>query len=247
MGLPLDPLTEPETIDRVLDASARGEGGWVCPVNLDVLRQWTRSGEVRRLVRMADVVVSDGMPLLWASRIAGRALPDRVAGSSLIWTLPRAAAERGATVFLLGGNDGVAEAAGAKLQQEIPGLKIAGTHCPPMGFERSSEASEAIDAALREAQPDIVFVALGFPKQEQLIERLRPILPQAWFISCGISLSFVTGEVSRAPRWIQRLGMEWLHRMSQEPKRLFRRYVIDGFPFLAAMLLDAARRRVGRH
>jgi N-acetylglucosaminyldiphosphoundecaprenol N-acetyl-beta-D-mannosaminyltransferase len=99
---------------------------------------------------------------------------------------------------------------------------------------------------LRAAGPDIVFVGLGFPKQERLVERLRLELPRSWFVSCGVSFSFVSGEIPRAPRWVQRAGLEWLHRLVHEPRRLFRRYVVQGFPFLARVLIGALARRIHR-
>ena len=240
MGVELDRVDESKAIAIALEGLDAQVGGWICPTNLDVLRQCFESAEIRELVQAADVIVADGMPLIWASRLAGRPLPERVAGSSLIQTLPRAAAGVGASVFLLGGNPGAAEAAAERLTAANPGLRIAGALCPPFGFERDPHELARIEADLRRAQPDIVFVGLGFPKQEHLIRRLRPVLPRAWFVSCGISFSFVSGEVSRAPRWVQRIGMEWLHRLFQEPRRLFRRYVVLGLPFLARVVSRAA-------
>lgn len=244
MGLSLDRLSEVETIDEALSALHRHEGGWICPTNLDVLRQYVDSDDVRALVDEADLVVADGMPLIWASRLAGAELPERVAGSSLIWTLPERAARDGASVFLLGGNEGAADDAADRLRGRNPALSVAGTLCPPMGFDRDDAQLDVIDATLLEAQPDFVFVGLGFPKQEKLIRRLRKVLPEAWFVSCGISFSFVSGEVRRAPVWVQRAGLEWFHRLVQDPRRLFRRYVIEGFPFLVRLLLDASRSRI---
>jgi N-acetylglucosaminyldiphosphoundecaprenol N-acetyl-beta-D-mannosaminyltransferase len=246
MGLRIDPLSETETVATALAGVRRGEGGWICPTNLDVLRQYAACAEVRDLVDRADLVVADGMPLIWASRLAGETLPERVAGSSLIWTLPEGAAADGASVFLLGGNDGAADAAARTLTARLPGLRVAGTLCPPVGFDRDERRLEEIERTLRETRPDIVFVGLGFPKQERLIRRLRGVLPGAWFVSCGVSFSFVSGEVRRAPRWAQKLGLEWLHRLVQEPRRLFRRYVVDGLPFLLRVLASALLSRARR-
>ncbi len=243
MGLGFDALDESEVVDTVLQALTVGTGGWLCPVNVDVLRQCMAADELRALVSNADLVLPDGMPLLWAARIQGTPFPARVSGSSLIWTLSDAAARSSRSVFLLGGNPGTAERAAAQLQERVSGLRIAGTACPPFGFEHDDEALHAIEEHVRSADPDIVFVALGFPKQELLIERLRPLLPAAWFLSCGISFSLVAGEVRRAPRWMQRAGLEWAHRLTQEPRRLFRRYVVLGLPFLAKMLRTAVRAR----
>ncbi len=208
-------------------------------MNLDVLRQLKRSAEIRSLVADADLLVADGMPLIWASRLQGQPLPERVAGSSLIETLPRAAAAVQASVFLVGGDPGAAEESADRLRASNPDLRIAGVLCPPMGFERDPAELAAIETQLLRASPDIVFVGLGFPKQERLIRRLRAVLPRAWFVSCGISFSFVGGQVARAPGWLQRAGLEWLHRLAQEPRRLFRRYVLQGFPFLAHVAAHA--------
>jgi N-acetylglucosaminyldiphosphoundecaprenol N-acetyl-beta-D-mannosaminyltransferase len=244
MDLEVDRVSEVQAVAAAMAGVREGRGGWICPANLDVLRQVTLEPAVRELVRSADIVVADGMPLVWASHLQREPLPERVSGSSLIETLPRAAAEAGASVFLLGGDEGVADEAARRLAARLEGLRVAGTYCPPFGFEQSLEQLDAIDAALSAAQPDIVFVALGFPKQERLIARLRPLLPQAWFVSVGISLSLVSGDVARAPRWARRLGLEWVHRLAQEPRRLARRYLVDGIPFLARVLAVAMRRRV---
>jgi N-acetylglucosaminyldiphosphoundecaprenol N-acetyl-beta-D-mannosaminyltransferase len=239
MGLEIDVLTERQVIDRVLDGLSRGAGGWICPVNLDVLRQCAETESLSGLVRSADLVVADGMPLLWASRIAGVPLPERVAGSSLTFSLPAAAAERGASVYLLGGDPGTGEGAAAVLTERYPSLRIAGVACPAYGFEHDERQIAAIEADLQGANPDIVFVALGFPKQDRLAARLRERFPSTWFVSCGISLSFASGQVSRAPRAVQLLGLEWLHRLVQQPRALARRYLILGPPFAARLLMAA--------
>jgi N-acetylglucosaminyldiphosphoundecaprenol N-acetyl-beta-D-mannosaminyltransferase len=184
------------------------------------------------------------MPLLWASRLQGTPLPERVAGSELIYTLTAAAAEAGRSVFLLGGNPGAAERAGEELRRRNPTLKLAGTRCPPFGFEKDSASVDEITGALEAARPDVVFVCLGFPKQERLIERIRARLPTAWFLGVGISLSFVCGDIRRAPRWMQRIGLEWVHRLAQEPTRLFRRYVLHDIPFAFRLIVSAAGKRL---
>jgi N-acetylglucosaminyldiphosphoundecaprenol N-acetyl-beta-D-mannosaminyltransferase len=242
-GVRFHRLTEDDVVHAVVDSAMADEGGWVCPVNVDVLRQHDESAEVRELVAEAEVVVADGMPLIWASRVAGAPLPERVAGSSLIHTLPRYAAERGARVFLLGGNEGAAEAAGRRLVEDNPGLKVVGTVCPPFGFEKDPALMREITDAVIAARPHIVFVGLGFPKQERLIRHLRTVEPDAWYVSCGVSFSFASGEIKRAPVLLQRLGLEWLHRLVQEPRRLFRRYLVDGPPFLLRLFADALRSR----
>jgi len=245
VGIALDAVTTHATIEAVLAGLEDRRGGWICPVNLDVLRRLTVSPSLRELVAAADLVVADGMPLLWANRLAGATrLPERVAGSTLVGTLAEACAAAGRSVFLLGGSPGAAERAARELRRAHPALRVAGTHCPPFGFERDSDALSEIERRLREPAPDVVFVALGFPKQDRLALSLRATCPSSWFLSCGISLSFLAGDVSRAPRLAQLAGLEWLHRLAQEPRRLARRYLLEGPPFLLRLLGWAAWRRV---
>ena len=239
MGLSLAALSEEETIAHVLGQIEAGNGGWICTANVDILRQWTRSPQLRELVASASLVVADGMPLVWACALQRTPLPERVAGSTLALTLPAAAAAKGASVFLLGGRPSTAEIAALRLAELNPGLRVAGTLCPPLGFERQPETLELICATLEAASPDIVFVGLGFPKQEQLIEILRSVVPGAWFVGCGGSFSFIAGDLSRAPTLLQRLGLEWLHRLALEPRRLYRRYVVDGIPFTCSLMSRA--------
>lgn len=246
MGLDVAAVSERDTINYVLDGLVRRRGGWICPANLDVLRQWRGSADIRELVAAADLVVADGMPLVWAGELQGSPLPERVAGSSLILSLTAAAADAGVSVFLLGGNPGTADAAVAKLAASCPQLRFAGTLCPPLGFDRDPASLDRIEQLLREKAPDIVYVGLGFPKQERLIAELRDRLPTTWFVSCGVSFSFVAGEIPRAPAPMQRLGFEWLYRMAHEPRRLYRRYLVHGIPFLVQLLISAVVFRV-RH
>lgn len=234
MGLGFDPVTEDEAVDAILDGVAAGRGGWVLTPNLEHLRAYQREDDVRERFDRADLVVPDGTPLLWASRVKREPLPGRVAGSDLIWSLSRAAAERGASVLLAGGNPGTADAAARKLEAHAPGLHVVGTLCPAHGFDAAAVAAEV--AALR---PDVVFVGLPMGKSLALSAALRDALPHAWAVGVGVSFSFVSGDIARAPGWVQRAGLEWVHRLVQEPRRLFRRYVVEGIPFAARLLVYA--------
>lgn len=212
--------------------------------NLDQLRQLHESPDLAWIFEGADLVTADGKPLIWASRIQGTPLPERVAGADLIVSLSAAAAEAGFSLFLLGGNPGTAEKAAEVLRNLHPGIRIAGMACPPHGFERDPAWMARLDEALRASKPDIVYVCLGFPKQERTIVRLRSAAPRAWFLGLGAGLGFLAGEVPRAPGWMQRAGLEWAHRVWTEPGRLFERFVIKGIPFAATFLGRALRERV---
>jgi N-acetylglucosaminyldiphosphoundecaprenol N-acetyl-beta-D-mannosaminyltransferase len=243
MGMPIDPVTHRQAIAHILAELAAGRGGRVITPNLDQLRLYRQDPALRPMYEDAQLVLADGMPLVWAGRLQSTRLPERVAGSELIYSLSAAAAQAGRSVFLLGGNPGAAESAGRELARLYPGLNVVGTYCPPFGFEKDEAQTRAIRDALTTARPDIVFVGLGFPKQERLIDALRPTLPASWFLGVGISFSFVSGEVRQAPRWMRRFGLEWLHRMVQEPGRLFNRYVVHGLPFAVRLFGHAAANR----
>ncbi|HTW12052.1 MAG TPA: WecB/TagA/CpsF family glycosyltransferase [Solirubrobacteraceae bacterium] len=231
MGLPLDGLTLTGAVDHLIAESAAGRGGYVMTPNLDNLYALTHDPDLMDRALAAELRVADGMPLVWASRIKGRPLPGRVAGSDLILTLTDEIAQTGDRLFLLGGEPGTADRAAGELRRRAPGLTVAGTHCPPFGFEgRSGDLAEIRDR-LQAADPDFVYVGLPFPKASALIADLRRTLPRTWFLGLGISFSFVCGDVQRAPGWMQSLGLEWAHRLIQEPRRLARRYLIEGGPF----------------
>jgi N-acetylglucosaminyldiphosphoundecaprenol N-acetyl-beta-D-mannosaminyltransferase len=244
-GLKIDPLTQREALDRMFDELAARRGGMVLTPNLDHLRRHTREPAVRGAYERAELVLPDGAPLVWASRIQGTPLPERVAGSDLIWSVADRAAQAGCSVFLLGGAPAVAPAAAACLRERFPKLRIAGHHCPPFGFIEDEGELGRMEREVLPEQPDIVFVGLPSPLAERTIERLRPSLRQTWFLGLGVSLSFVSGDVQRAPLWTQRSGLEWLWRLSQEPGRLARRYLVEGLPFAFGLFASALAVRWG--
>jgi len=241
--LAFDAVTEDEVVTRVFTALGRGDGGWISTPNVDVLRRSAADSEVRRLIGSADIVVADGAPVVWAARIGGRPLPERVAGSALLWSLSAAAASSGRGIYLLGGQPGVADRAAAQLSRRTPALRVTGTFAPPWGFESEPDQVDAIRERLVGAGPAVVFVGLGCPKQERLIAALAPSLPHAWWIGCGAALAFAAGELRRAPHWMQAGGLEWLHRMVAEPRRLVRRYLVDDAPYALRLLADSALSR----
>jgi N-acetylglucosaminyldiphosphoundecaprenol N-acetyl-beta-D-mannosaminyltransferase len=247
MGAPMGVVTEAHAVKAIVDAAEAGTGHWTITANLDHLRRYHRDPIQKGLIDEADLVVADGMPLIWASRLAGEPLPERVSGSSMVWSICDAASARGQSVFLLGGDPGVAERAAKVFQERYRGLEIAGTYCPPVGFENNELEFERIRRQVVEASPGIVFVALGFPKQDLLIRTLRVDLPGTAFLGVGISLSYATGDLSRPPAWVCNLGLEWAYRLRQEPtRRLARRYIVDGLPFAVRLTMSATRRRARR-
>lgn len=242
-----DALAQHEVVDVVKAAWADGHGGSIIPVNVDVARAAARDAGLAELIARGSLVVADGMPLVWAARAKGERLPERVAGSSLIFPLSAAAAADKKSVYLLGGADGVPQRAAEALAARVADLRIAGTASPAFGFDDTEEGTRRVIAAVVNAAPDLVFVGLGFPRQERLIERLRHELPTAWCLACGGGIAMTAGVVRRASPVIQRLGFEWLHRLALEPRRLARRYLRDDLPFALALVARSAAHRFTRN
>lgn len=245
-GLWFDAITEERVVEVVRSAWADGRGGSIVPVNVDVARAAARDVELAKLIGRASLVVADGMPLVWAARAKGDRLPERVAGSSLMFPLSAAAAADGKSVYLLGGAEGVPDKAAEALTARSGHLRIAGTYSPEFGFDNTAEGVQRAVAAVVATAPDLVFVGLGFPRQERVIELLRQELPSAWCVACGGGIAMTAGVVRRAPAVLQRLGFEWMHRLALEPRRLARRYLRDDLPFALALLIRSAAQRVTR-
>jgi len=242
-GMPIHNITRKQTAAHLIKCSLENIGGWVVTPNLDILRRYTRSSSFRNLVATSSLNVPDGMPLVWASRVKGQPLPERVNGTDLMIDICGAASETGQTVFFLGGNPGAAEKAAAALQVDFTGLNVVGCHCPAFGFETDINNVAEIAAIIADADPDFVFVGLGSPKQDVLINMLRLQLPKVWWLGVGISFSFIGGEISRAPDWAKKSGFEWLFRLISEPKRLAKRYLVQGIPFFVMTLLISGYER----
>lgn len=236
-GMPIHAITRKQTARHLINCSLKNIGGWVVTPNLDILRRYTKSGSFRNLLATSTLNVPDGMPLVWASRVKGQPLTERVNGTDLMVDVCEAAAEVGKSVFFLGGNPGSAEKAAGALEEDFPGLKIAGCHCPDFGFETDIDNVEKIAAIITAANPNFVFVGLGSPKQDVLINMLRLKLPNVWWLGVGVSFSFIGGEISRAPEWAKKNGLEWFFRLVAEPRRLAKRYLFQGIPFFAMTLL----------
>jgi N-acetylglucosaminyldiphosphoundecaprenol N-acetyl-beta-D-mannosaminyltransferase len=189
--------------------------------------------------------LADGKPILWAARLLGTPLPEKVSGSDLIEPLLRLAGRSGWRVFLLGGAPGVAVAAADRAREDF-GVNVVGTANPYIRLDGSvGDLEQGIDEVAA-ASPDLVLVAMGAPKQELWIHHNRVRLGQAVAAGIGASLDFVIGRIPRAPRWVSHAGLEWLYRLAREPRRLARRYLVKDPRFLAVVLRDARTPRSER-
>jgi N-acetylglucosaminyldiphosphoundecaprenol N-acetyl-beta-D-mannosaminyltransferase len=226
LGVPLDPVTIDEALARIAGMVASGESHYVVTPNVDFLVQSRRNPELHRILCEADLVLCDGQPLVWASRLLGNALPERVAGSDLAPRLIAQAERMGHRIFLLGATPESNAQAVARLQQRHPRLEIAGHYAPPFKPLAQMDHDEIV-CRVRAAEADILFVSFGCPKQEQWIAMHYRQLEVPVCIGVGATIDFLAGRVRRAPVWMQRSGLEWTYRLLQEPRRLFRRYLTD--------------------
>jgi N-acetylglucosaminyldiphosphoundecaprenol N-acetyl-beta-D-mannosaminyltransferase len=244
MGMPIDALTFDQAIERVFSGIAAGRGGRVLTPNIDILRQYNASATLRKQFDQTELIVTDGMPLVWALRVQGTPVPQRITGTDMLLGIAAEAAVRGASVLLAGGYPGEAQEAAARLTKSNPGL-VAQAHA---GYiERNSAATQlaSLSSVVRELKPDVVFLGLPFVHQLSLMTELHESMPGTWFVGVGSSFEFVNGVRRRAPQWLQQLGLEWAFRLVQQP-RFWRRYLLHGLPFAARLGFHVAGERLRR-
>lgn len=194
-------------------------------------------------MQKADLSVPDGMSVVWASRLLGVPIPERLTGGDLMERMCAEAAHYGFRVFFLGGFPGAAEMAGFNLRLRYPGLNICGTYCPPFGFENDPAELLWIENVVEEARPDLLCVAFGAPKQEIWMQRHRERLSVSVILPVGAAFDTQAGLRRRAPQWMQRRGLEWLFRLMLEPRRLWRRYLIGNTQFIFLVLQQWGRQK----
>lgn len=233
-GLPLAPYTMEQALDAVDRAIAARAPTYFITANLYYAMLTHKNADMDAINRGAAFVLADGMPLVWASRWRGRKLPERVAGSDMIFHIAERSARLGHRLYFMGGAPGVGDEAAEKLRARYPGVQIVGVESPDIGGMSEAEA-EALRGRIRAARPDVLFAALGQPKGERWIVQNLKTLGVPVSVQVGATLDFVAGRVKRAPRWMQKTGVEWVYRMLQEPKRLGPRYFWSAL-FLMRML-----------
>jgi len=242
-GVPIDRVRAAQAVRIVLEAVEARTFLQVCTVNLDFLVNARRNRAVASLLQHSALNLADGMPVVWLGRLLGQRLDERVAGADFVPALVSQAAHEGASVFLLGGENGVARRAADRLTAENPGLRLAGVYEPSVASVDQLEDDEIL-RRLRQAHPDILLVALGHPKQDLWIRAHRDELPVSVAIGVGCTFDLLAGR-KRAPSWMRRSGMEWFYRLTQE-RRLLRRYATDATWLVFVLAPMTISRRLGR-
>lgn len=231
LGVPMNLGTFDEIKKSIGDyISTRSLHNAVIVANVHLLTEAHKNPLLMQAFQSSSLAVTDGMPLVWLGK---KQMPqaERIVGVDLMYAL----SESGGRIFLLGGAEGVADALGKKLCAQYPNMKVVGTACPP--FRARSEAEEAaLITQINNAQPDIVFVAFGAPKQELWIHKYKATLNVPVLIGVGAAFDYALGRLNRAPRWMQMCGMEWFYRFLQEPRRLFKRYAVSNATFIWLVL-----------
>jgi len=244
-GVTINSLTLPDVLQAVDDRIARGEPGYICTPNVDHVVLYQTHAAFRDSYGGAFLILPDGVPLIWASHLLRKPLRRKISGSDLIYSLSEHAARQGHSVFFLGAAEGVAEEAAGVLAARYPGLKVAGWYSPPEGFENDAEENGKVIDLLREAAPDICYVALGTPKQCLWNWQHHKHAGVPVLIGVGGSFDFVTGKQKRAPRLMQWMGLEWLWRLCREPRRLWRRYLVRDMRFVPLVWREFRKNKSG--
>jgi len=221
-----------ETIAEICRLIDNKQKSYIVAINVDVVMKIENDEYLKKITDEADLTLVDGKPLVWIAKKHKHPVKAKISGSDLVPELCRTAAERQYTIFIIGGADGIAAQAKAKLENEIPGIKITGTYAPPIGFEKDNRELDNINRMISNAHPDILVVCFGCPKQEKWIYENYKKYDACVSVCAGATVDFLAGNVKRAPEWMSNHGFEWLYRFFQEPKRLFKRYFIDDVKIL---------------
>ena len=227
MNTEIDNLTMQEALEEIDTLINIKKGAYAVTPNVDHIVQLERGGEIVDVYKNADLILTDGKPLLWIAKWYGTPIKEKISGSDLFPLLCKMAAEKGYKMFFLGAAEGVAEKAAENLKKRFTGLQVVGTYSPPFGFEKDQEEMKRIKGMIKDANPDILIVGLGCPKQEKFMYHHCKELGVPISFGLGASFDFEAGNIKRAPKWMADHGLEWLFRITQDPKRLVKRYLVD--------------------
>ena len=216
-----------ETLSAIENMISTSEKNYVVAINVDVVIKIEEDSYLKEITDSADMVLVDGKPLVWISKLHKRPVKAKISGSDLVPLLCEKAAQKGYSIFIIGGKEGVAEQAKYNLEKNLPGIKIVGTYAPPLGFEKNMSELNHINNIISEVHPDLLIACFGCPKQEKWIYENYQKYDAKVSICAGATVDFLAGNVKRAPKWMSNHGLEWFYRFTKEPKRMFKRYFVD--------------------
>ena len=233
MNTEIDNLTMDETLDAIDSLIKEDNCSYVVTPNVDHIVQLEKDEELKRVYENASLILTDGKPLIWISNWYKTPIKGKISGSDLFPRVCELAAKKGYTMYLLGAAEGVADKAAKNLMDKYKGLNIVGTYSPPFGFEKDKVELKKIERQIQEVHPDILIVGLGCPKQEKYMYHHCKELDVPISFGLGASIDFEAGNIKRAPRWMSEHGLEWLYRITQDPKRLAKRYLVDDMKIIS--------------
>lgn len=237
-GLKFHKVTKKETLAFIEQTIQEEQKIALYTPNVDFVMLAQKDQNFRQLINSGDLIIVDSQPLLISSKWLGQPLPEKVSGSDLLPAVCELAAKKEYSLFFLGAAPNSLEKALEKLKAAYPGLSVVGKYSPPKGFEKSEEEGKKILTLINQSKPDILFVALGSPKQEEWIDKNKEHVISKVNIGVGASIDFIAGVQKRAPCWMQKAGLEWFYRLLTNPKRLWKRYLVNDFPFVFLFLKE---------
>lgn len=227
MNTEIDNFTMEETLDAVDNIIKQNKCAYVVTPNVDHIVQLEKDKELQAVYKNASLVLTDGKPLIWISKLYRTPIKEKISGSDLFPLVCKMARDKKYKMFFLGAAEGVADKAAENLKKRFPGLKVVGTYSPQYGFEKDKKMMQEIIEMIKEKKPDILIVGLGCPKQEKFMYNYCKELQVPISFGLGASFDFEAGNIKRAPKWMSNHGLEWLYRIFQDPKRLAKRYLVD--------------------
>ena len=223
----VDNLTMAEAVEEAKKLILERRNSYVVTPNVDHVVKIEHDLLFREIYEGADLVLTDGKPLIWMSRLMGVPIKEKISGSDYFPEVCKMAAREGFSIFLLGAAEGVAKRAAINLMKKYKNLKIAGVYSPSYSFEDNAEEICDIIGKINRTKPDILCIGLGTPKQEKFYYRYKDLLNVPLTLHIGATIDFEAGVVKRAPKWVSYVGLEWFYRLMKEPRRLYRRYLLD--------------------
>ncbi len=230
-GVRIDKAGSKDVYDFIAERINSKIASHIISINVDVLIKARKDLEFKSVINNSELVLADSRILLFSSYLLGSPLEENITGSNFVLSVSDWAAKKGVKLFLLGAAPGVAAKAAEILIQKNSDLRIVGTYSPPFGFENNEEENKKIVKMIKECSPDVLFVGLGAPKQEKWIWRYKDEYQVPISIGVGATFDFIAGNIKRAPKWMQKIGLEWFFRFCQEPRRLWKRYLIGNTIF----------------